>query len=323
MGGKWCPNNFSFLTALYLPSVPIAFGEPIAVALLFAARGDPHGTRVWRQLPIAGHPLIALVAPSPIARHPDIVGSGLSQHYFRLQRRRGHGHHGGADGGRGRCNQQIAGTADDGRRHCIRSGRGGGGRNRANWRRWRWFWNNMRLRLSRTTGQKAECTASDQNCCDPRYGVEGGWARERSGILCFHFFRILLNPSRNHGVLYWEAVWEFRGELFSIEGQDHRCIHSCFIAPCLDLPVSVKTRTRIPVLRAVRILSASGGLLNRKFLESVEMFLMARQSVLSNIPVHAGAFVLAWSARPAESEGLWITLACDNGFIRQIHLHGS
>jgi hypothetical protein len=55
--------SFAFLVAIHLPSIPIAFGELVGIALLFPARGNPHGVRVRRQLPVAGHPFITIVAP--------------------------------------------------------------------------------------------------------------------------------------------------------------------------------------------------------------------------------------------------------------------
>src|SRR5471032_472905 len=57
--------------------VPVALVVPVAAtALRLIMRGNPDGIRVRRKLPMARHPLVAAVAPRPVAGDPLVVGAG-------------------------------------------------------------------------------------------------------------------------------------------------------------------------------------------------------------------------------------------------------
>ena|SRR6478609_6364621 len=55
-------------------SVPVTFVEAVGRAVLLPARGYPAGGGARRQLPMARHPLVALVAPGPVASDPHVAG---------------------------------------------------------------------------------------------------------------------------------------------------------------------------------------------------------------------------------------------------------
>ena len=73
---------------------------------------------------MAGHPLIAVVAPSPIAGDPNVLGRGLGQHDFLLQSRWCLGNDGGADDGHGGGGSRVAGILHDHRHRRVGGGSG-------------------------------------------------------------------------------------------------------------------------------------------------------------------------------------------------------
>ena len=60
--------------------VPIAFVKLVGIALLLPAWRNPDGVRARRKFPVAGHPLIAIIAPGPVAGEPDVARGRLGEY---------------------------------------------------------------------------------------------------------------------------------------------------------------------------------------------------------------------------------------------------
>jgi len=68
---------------------PISAVEAIVHAAPAPVRRSPEGAIIWRRNPFAGNPVIAVIAPAPVAGGPEIVGVGSGRLIVFRQRRRG------------------------------------------------------------------------------------------------------------------------------------------------------------------------------------------------------------------------------------------
>jgi hypothetical protein len=117
---------------------PITFVKSISTIFSLPPRRSPLCIRRRWNFPVAGHPLIAIIAPSPIAGNPQVLGGRTGENNFRLVCRRSlsnndyglvlrlslnltarHGRLGG--------DRHWLGHRRGDHRGCVRRGRRGGG----------------------------------------------------------------------------------------------------------------------------------------------------------------------------------------------------
>lgn len=105
--------------------VPVALKKAVGTVLGFPAGRVPFGGGEGRDFPVAGHPLVAAVAPCPVAGDPSLVGGWAGEDGLGLHGGRRLGDHHRQDGDGLSCDDRAAGGRLGGL-GCLRaSGRSG------------------------------------------------------------------------------------------------------------------------------------------------------------------------------------------------------